>query len=167
MQPNMSVRTAKTADWAAIWPIISDVAAEQMTFAMNARPNEDEMRAEWLIKPPGRVIVACGADGSVLGTANMYANRANQGAHVASGSLMVARSSRGNGVGRAMVEDLIDWAGHSGYRGIQFNAVVQTNHAAVHLYLSEGFRIVGAAPGAFHHPELGSVDLLMMWRDLP
>jgi GNAT superfamily N-acetyltransferase len=133
---------------------------------MDAEPSEGHARSEWMVPPPGRVVVAL-IDEDVVGTANMYANRPNQGVHVASGSIMVAESARGRGVGRALVRDMIGWASDSGYRGIQFNAVVATNRAAVALYDSEGFRVLGAAPGAFVHPELGPVDLLMMWRDLP
>jgi hypothetical protein len=44
--------------------------------------------------------------------------------------------------------------------------VVASNESAVQLYESEGFRIIGAAPGGFLHPALGPVDLLMLWRDV-
>lgn len=162
----MTVREAGFETWSAIWPIIRDVAAEQTTFAMDAEPREADMRSAWMTPAPGRVVVAVTENGDVLGTANMYANRPNQGAHVASGSFMVAAASRGRGVGRALVQDMIVWARAQGFVGIQFNAVVETNRAAVDLYLSAGFRVIGSAPGAFRHPALGRVDLLIMWRDL-
>lgn len=161
-----TVRAATGDDWPAIWPIIQEVAAAQETFAMDAAPEETAMRSAWMSPPPGRVVVAVHASGEIVGTANMYANRPHQGAHVASGSFMVAGEHRGRGVGRALVQDLIDWAHTRGFRGIQFNAVAASNDAAVRLYQSEGFRIVGAAPGAFIHPARGPVDLLIMWRDL-
>lgn len=78
----------------------------------------------------------------------------------------VTAAARGRGAGRATIRDMIDWAGVHGFLGIQFNAVVAINHAAVRLYESEGFRVVGAAPKAFRHPVLDFVDLLIMWRDL-
>ena len=162
----VSVRDAVDEDWAAIWSIIREVAAEETTFAMDAAPREDEARSGWMTQRPGRVVVAVVAGGGILGTANMYPNRPNQGSHVASGSLMVSQAARGRGAGRALVQDMIRWAQRHDYLGIQFNAVVQTNLAAVHLYTSEGFRTVGSAPGAFRHPEHGRVDLLVMWRDL-
>lgn len=163
----LAVRAATCDDWQGIWPIIQEVAAAQETFAMDAAPDESAMRSAWMSVPPGRVVVAVDEGGHVVGTANMYPNRPNQGAHVASGSLMVAAEHRGRGVGRVLVRDMIAWAHAEGFRGIQFNAVVASNAAAVRLYQSEGFRIVGAAPGAFIHPVRGPVDLLIMWRDLP
>ena len=161
------VRPATDADWPLIWPIIQEVAASQETFAMEAAPTEPAMRASWMTRGPGRAVVAVDEERQVLGTANMYANRPNQGSHVASGSLMVAAPARGRGVGRALVRDLIEWTTKHGFRGIQFNAVVASNESAVRLYESEGFRIVGTAPGGFLHPTLGPVDLLILWRDLP
>lgn len=165
--PRVTIREAGSSSWSEIWPIIREVAAEQTTFAMAGEPLEADMRSVWMTLPPGRVVVAMADNGDVLGTANMYANRPNQGAHVASGSLMVAAASRGHGVGRALVRDMIRWAREQGFVAIQFNAVVATNRAALTLYLAEGFRIIGSAPGAFRHPALGRVDLLIMWRDLP
>jgi GNAT superfamily N-acetyltransferase len=106
-------------------------------------------------------------DGEVLGTATMGPNRPGRGSHVATGTFMVAPAARGRGVGRALGEHLVRWAGEQGYRGIQFNAVVETNTAAVALWRSLGFEVVGTVPGAFHHPEHGYVGLHVMHRPLP
>lgn len=133
---------------------------------MDAEPVEADARSNWMTRPPGRTAVAVDANGAVLGTSNMYANRPNQGSHIASGSLMVGPLARGHGVGRALLQDMIQWATGTDFVAIQFNAVVETNTAAVRLYLSEGFRIIGSAPGAFRHPDHGPVNLLIMWRDL-
>lgn len=160
------VRAASDEDWPAIWPVIAEVARAGETFAMDATPDEATARADWMTRPPGRVTVACDADGAILGTANMYANRPAQGSHIASGSIMVDARARGRGVGRALVRDLVEWATRSGFAGIQFNAVVDTNLAAIRLYESEGFTTLGTAPGAFMHPTRGPVGLRIMWRQL-
>ena len=110
--------------------------------------------------------MATGDDGAVLGTANMYANRAGPGAHVASASFMVASAARGRGVGRALVEDALAWARAAGFRGMQFNAVAASNPAAVALYESLGFAVIATIPEAFRHPDEGYVALLVMHRAL-
>lgn len=161
------VREVTDDDWAAIWPIVREVAEAEETFAMEPLPEETDTRVAWMTPPPGRAVVATDSNGTVLGTANMYANRPNQGSHVASGSLMVAAEARGRGIGRALARDMIAWTGARGFVGIQFNAVVATNKSALRLYASEGFRVIGAAPGGFIHPSSGPVDLLVLWRDLP
>jgi L-amino acid N-acyltransferase YncA len=159
------IREAREDDWPQIWPIIHDIVAEQQTFAYDPAMSEDQARRGWLLTAPARVTVAAGED-SVLGTANMYANRPGPGSHVASGSLMVARQARGKGAGRALTTDMISWARQSGFAAIQFNAVVDTNTTAVHLYESLGFVTLGMAPGAFRHPTFGPVGLRIMWLDL-
>jgi GNAT superfamily N-acetyltransferase len=113
-----------------------------------------------------RTTVASAGREAILGTANMYANRAGPGGHVASASFMVASSARGHGIGRALVLDALAWARAAGFRAMQFNAVAATNTAAVALYESLGFSIVGTVPEAFDHPEHGLVGLHVMHRRL-
>ena len=47
---------------------------------------------------------------------------------------------------------------------MQFNLVVSTNEAAVHLWRKLGFEQVGVLPRAFDHARLGLVDALVMYR---
>ncbi len=127
---------------------------------------EDEARSMWVISPPGRTLVA-DSNGQILGTANMYANRPGPGKHIASGSFMVARSARGRGVGRGLVEAALAWAVDSGFAGMQFNAVVEGNLAAKKLYADLGFVTIGTVPGAFNSPTKGRVGLHVLYRPLP
>ncbi|CAM3908732.1 GNAT family N-acetyltransferase [Nocardiopsis gilva] len=96
----------------------------------------------------------------------MYPNQPGPGAHVASASFMVAPGRAGKGVGRALGTHVLDRARADGYRGMQFNAVVETNTRAVGLWRSLGFGIVGTVPGAFQHPEQGDVGLHIMYQRL-
>lgn len=159
------VRDAGPGDWPAIWPIVREVVVAADTFTYDQAMTEAEAEAMWMIGPPGRTTVA-GDRREVVGTANMYANRSGPGAHVASASFMVASAARGRGVGRALVEDALGWARTAGFRAMQFNAVAATNAAAIALYESLGFSIVGTVPEAFDHPERGLVGLHVMHRRL-
>ena len=60
--------------------------------------------------------------------------------------------------------DMLSWAKERGFRGVQFNAVVETNAAAVHLWQSLGFDIIGTVPGAFHHADGSYVGLHVMFH---
>jgi GNAT superfamily N-acetyltransferase len=141
------------------------VAARE-TYVYDPDMTEDEARAIWMIGSPGRTVVASDADDVVLGTANMYANRPGPGSHVASASFMVDPARAGRGVGRALGEHVIEWARAKGFRAIQFNAVVETNEAAVRLWRSLGFEVLATVPEAFEHPRYGYVGLLIMHRFL-
>ncbi|WP_330276232.1 GNAT family N-acetyltransferase [Lentzea sp. NBC_00516] len=158
-----TVREARQDDWPQIWPIIRNVITQQETIPYDPGMSEPDARRTWLLPAPARVVVA---GDQVLGTANMYANRGGPGNHVASGTLMVAEEARGKGVGRALTTDMIDWARRSGFAAVQFNAVADTNTAAIHLYESLGFVTLGTAPRAFRHPVEGLVGLRIMWLDL-
>jgi ribosomal protein S18 acetylase RimI-like enzyme len=79
---------------------------------------------------------------------------------------MVSPAARGRGVGRALGEHVVAWHREQGYRGIQFNAVVETNEAAVRLWRSLGFEVVGTVPGAFRSAAHGYVGLHVMYLPL-
>jgi ribosomal protein S18 acetylase RimI-like enzyme len=102
----------------------------------------------------------------VVGTAKMGPNRPGRGAHVATASFMVHPDHRGLGVGRALAEHALRQATQDGYRSMQFNAVVETNTAAVRLWQSLGFEVIGTVPEAFAHASDGLVGLHVMFRRL-
>ena len=162
----MTIRDARPEDWEAIWPFFHEIVAARETYAYDPDMDEAEGRRMWMIEPPGRTVVAIDSDGTVLGTASMYANRPGPGSHVASASFMVDPRRSGRGTGRALGEHVIEWARQEGFRAIQFNAVVETNAPAVALWRSLGFEVLTSVPEAFNHPKYGYVGLLIMHRFL-
>lgn len=161
----MRIREFAPSDWTQVWPIIQEIVREGDTFALDPSLTAEQAHAFWIKDSPGRTVVAV-ADDEILGTAQMGPNRPGPGEHVATASFMVQMAQRGRGVATALCVDMLDWARCAGYAGVQFNAVVESNHGAVKLYERLGFRIVGTVPGAFRHPELGRVGLHIMYCDL-
>jgi len=159
------VREISADDWPQVYLFFSAIVADGRTYAYPEELSSDQARALWVESPPGRTTVAVDGD-TVLGSAKMGPNRPARGAHVATGSFMVDPTVEGRGVGRALAGDLVDWARNEGYRGIQFNAVVETNERAVHLWQTLGFQIIGTVPGAFRHREYGYVGLHVMYLEL-
>ena len=49
---------------------------------------------------------------------------------------------------------------------MQFNFVVANNARAIATWERAGFDIVGRLPQAFHHPQAGYVDALVMMKRL-
>src|SRR5688500_7677021 len=123
----MKIREAAAADWDAIWPFFREIVTAGETYAYDPGLTYEQAQAMWMSpssSPLARTTVAIDAEGKILGSANMNPNRPGPGAHVASASFMVDAAARGQGVGRALCQDMIDWAARSGFRSIQFNAVV-------------------------------------------
>ena len=163
MTPTRRIRLAVADDWPAIWAIMASVIEAGDTYVWEALGAE-EARAEWM-DGGGEVYVALDTAG-VVGTYLLKPNQPGRGSHVCNAAFMVAGDARGKGVGRAMAEHAIDRAREIGYRGMQFNMVVETNHAAVVLWHRLGFETVGRIPGGFRHPDRGLVDVLIMYRPL-
>lgn len=162
----MVIRDAVEGDIAQIAPIFRTIVAAGETYAYPEGLNDREIAALWLERPPGRCVVAVNDQGTVLGTAKMGPNRPGRGAHIATASFMVDPAAQGQGIGRALGEEVIRWARVQGYHAMQFNAVVETNTAAVHLWQSLGFEILTTVPEAFEHPRFGKVGLHIMYRRL-
>lgn len=162
----VEIRDARGEDWSQIWPFFAETVTAGETYAYPEDLDEDTARPLWMQTPPGRTFVAV-QDGVVVGSAKAGPNRPGRGAHVATGSFMVSPAARGLGAGRALGQHVLAWARENGYRAVQFNAVVETNVAAVALWRSLGFAVVGTAPEAFDSRAHGLVGLHVMHLHLP
>lgn len=158
----MEIREAVAADWPAIWPFLRGIVAAGDTFSWPRDIDEATARTFWMAEPPGRTVVA--VDGAVVGTATMGANHMGPASHIATASFMVDPAHAGRGVGRALGEHVMAWAPANAFRAMQFNAVVETNERAVHLWRSLGMEIVATLKEGFLHPEHGYVGLHIMYR---
>jgi len=160
-----TIRPATDDDWPRIWPFFEATVRAGETYAYPLDLTLETGRELWMADPPGATVVLEDG-GELLGSARMGPNRPGRGDHIGTASFMVAPEARGRGVGRALGEYVVQWHRDQGYRGIQFNAVVETNTAAVELWHSLGFEIVGTVPGAFRSPTHGHVGLHVMYLAL-
>ena len=159
----MLIRAATPEDWPAIWAFMRPIAAAGETFSWDRDISEEDARSYWLRGWPARAVVAVGERGTVLGTAESGPNHGGPGAHIASAGFMVDPAQAGRGVGRALVEHVLEQARADGYRAMVFNAVAETNTRAVKLWQSAGFEILATVPEGFHHPVRGYVGLHVMY----
>jgi L-amino acid N-acyltransferase YncA len=157
------IRDATDEDWPSIGSFFAAIVRAGATYAYPENLSSDEAQALWMAEPPGRTVVAV-SDDRILGSATMGPNRPGRGSHIATASFMVDPEHQGRGAGRALGLHVVSWARASGYLGMQFNAVVETNHAAVHLWQELGFEILGTVPEAFDHREYGYVGLHVMFQ---
>jgi L-amino acid N-acyltransferase YncA len=142
----VEIREATAEDWPRIYPFWSAIVEAGETYAYPEGLSSAGAESLWIEEPPGLTVVAVGSDGEVLGSAKMGPNRPGRGAHL--GNYMV------------------DWARREGYHGIQFNAVVETNAVAMHLWRALGFEVLGTVPEAFEHRTFGRVGLNILYKKL-
>lgn len=155
------IRVMTPEDWPQVWPFWRQIVEARETYAYPLGVTPAQALALWTTPLPGRTVVL-EDDGLVLGSATMGPNRPGVGSHVGTASFMVSAAARGRGVGRALGEHVVEWHREQGFRAIQFNAVVETNTAAVRLWRSLGFTVVGTVPEAFASPAHGLVGLHVM-----
>jgi L-amino acid N-acyltransferase YncA len=161
----VNIREARDDDWPSIFPIFSAIVAAGESYTYPPNLSLDDAKAQWMEGAPSRVIVAVD-EGRIVGSAKAGPNHPGRGAHVATASFMVDPNAQGQGVGRALGLEVIEWARAEGFSAMQFNAVVETNVSAVQLWRSLGFDVLTTVPEAFDSAEHGLVGLHIMYLRL-
>lgn len=147
---------------AAIW---NDVVAAGDSFPGDELLSDEQA---WALFEAQTVSVAATDGEEVVGVYILHPNNIGRCAHIANASYAVRSDKRGCGIGRAMVEDCIERAKACGYRGLQFNAVVSSNTAAIALYIKLEFRVIGTVTGGYRYQDGSYRDTLIMlktWTD--
>ena len=88
-------------------------------------------------------------NGVVLGLYILHPNNIGRCGHLCNASFAVTSRERGNHIGEKLVLDCLNKGKELGFRVLQFNAVVESNIAARHLYERLGFTQLGTIPGGF------------------
>lgn len=97
-----------------------------------------------------RQTVTCVAEdneGHIYGVYILHPNATGRRSHIANASYAVEAQSRGMHIGTSMVKDSLERAAAAGFRILQFNAVVEKNLSARHLYEKLGFKQLGVIEG--------------------
>jgi L-amino acid N-acyltransferase YncA len=160
----MQIRKAETSDAEAIAAIILPIIRDGTTYSLDADMGEAVALAYWMGSDKETFVAV--DEGKIVGTYYMRPNQSGGGRHVCNCGYMTSTAAVGRGTARRMCEHSLAHARSRGYRAMQFNFVVSTNERAIRLWRRMGFEAVGRLPGAFHHPEVGYVDALVMFQTL-
>jgi len=165
--PSLEFEQAGPGRWPEIWEIFRSVVASGDTYPYPPDIAEDTAFDLWMRLDGGREATYVAIqDGVVVATAYVKANSVGLSDHIANAGWMVAPGRQGRGIGRRFANFVIEEASRLGYRGMQFNSVVATNTAAISLWESLGFEIVGTVPDAFRHARAGLTPVHVMFRPL-
>ena len=126
-------------DWPQIWPFFSAIVAAGETYAFPEDLTVETGRGWWMEQPPGHTVVL-EDDGRILGSGQDGSQPARPRRPRRHRVVHGRPRGAGRGVGRALASYVVDWHREHGFAGIQFNAVVETNTAAVHLWQALGLR---------------------------
>lgn len=131
-----SIRPAESADLDSIRVLFREYAAG-LPIDLGYQGFELELAAlpGKYAPPDGQILLAEGAEGHPLGC---VALRPHEGTTCEMKRLYVGESSRGMGLGKALVEAIIDEARRAGYENMVLDTLPDMT-GALHLYRSYGF----------------------------
>ena len=88
-------------------------------------------------------------DGTIAGLYILHPNNVGRCGHICNASYAVSSGVRGQHIGEKLVLDCLEQGALHGFKVLQFNAVVESNVHARHLYERLGFVRLGTIPGGF------------------
>lgn len=159
----MLLRPAALADAEAIRAIYNvEVETSTVTFDLVARTPEAQRR--WLAERSGaHAVVVAEVDGTVVGYGSLspWRDRPAYSTSVED-SVYVHRDHHGQGIGRAILDELVERAQAHGFHAV-FARIVGGHEASIGLHAAAGFEVVG------HEREVGRkfgrwLDVIVMER---
>lgn len=157
--PEITVRRVGPQDWKVLRELrlsalIDAPAAFESTYEGEQGRPEEQWR-QWLTRPTGTMVVAW-LDGEPAGLAGGYVEAAG---HVELVSMWVRPEARGQGVGSALVDEVVQWARERDVPDVRL-WVTRGNDVAEQLYARHGFVRTGTVqslpPG---HPGVEEIGM--------
>lgn len=164
-EPATAIRPVSPGDREGLLQIARELVRSADTYAFDPGIDDESLWSYWSPRLPAHGFVA-EVSGGVAGMFVLRPNHPGPGSHVANASYAVRADVRGLGLGRRMGEASLELARELGYRAMQFNIVVGSNRAALALWRSLGFRIVGTIPDGFRLPDGSFVRHHILFREL-
>ena len=144
----MIVRAYDKGDLDAMIQIWNEVVEEGVAFPQEEFLN-DITGAEFFASQTYTAVAEDEISHVVHGLYILHPNNIGRCGHIGNASYAVRSKSRGRHIGEKLVRDCLHQAKRHGFTVIQFNAVVESNIHARHLYERLGFIPLGVIPKGF------------------
>lgn len=142
----MIIRAFEEKDIPAMISIWNEIVEEGIAFPQEDTLNEDTGKAFFESQSYTGVAED---DGRIVGLYILHPNNIGRCGHICNASYAVDSRVRGLHIGEKLVLDCMEQGAKLGYKVLQFNAVVESNTHARHLYERLGFKQLGTIPGGF------------------
>ena len=142
----MIIREYTNGDLPAMIRIWNEVVEDGIAFPQE-EPLDTESGAAFFA---GQSYTGVAEDnGEIYGLYILHPNNVGRCGHICNASYAVSSESRGKHIGEQLVKDCLTKGKELGFRVLQFNAVVESNVHARHLYERLGFTQLGVIPRGF------------------
>ena len=105
-------------------------------------------------------------DNEIYGLYILHPNNVGRCGHICNASYAVSSNMRGKHIGEKLVLDCLQQAKEHGFKILQFNAVVESNVHARHLYERLGFVQLGVIPKGFRMKDGHFENICPYYREL-
>ncbi|MDO5581351.1 MAG: GNAT family N-acetyltransferase [Planctomycetia bacterium] len=157
------IREYRADDLAAMISIWNEIVEEGIAFPQD-HPLDLDGAARFFQSQSFTGVAEFG--GQIAGLYILHPNNVGRCAHLANASFAVSSLLRGKKVGESLVLHSLCKGKELGFRVLQFNAVVKTNTAAIHLYEKLGFTRLGTIPGGFRMKNGSFEDIIPFYIEL-
>ena len=125
-----------------------------------------EQEKKWIrnsLDNPDSLILVVAMDKKIIGLLDFFPKPKRKNAHTGEFGVSIRADFRGMGIGRLLVNALIEWAKDNRHIEKVFLNVMATNHRAIELYKKLGFLEEGRHIRAIKQLNGGYVDIIQMY----
>lgn len=144
----MIVRAYEKRDLKSMIRIWNEVVKEGVAFPQEELLN-DITGAEFFASQTYTAVAEDENSRTIHGLYILHPNNVGRCGHICNASYAVSSESRGRHIGEKLVSDCLIQAKKHAFKILQFNAVVENNTHARHLYERLGFIRLGTIPNGF------------------
>ena len=159
----MQIRKYRETDLPEMTAIWNEVVEDGIAF-----PQEECLTAE-----TGRAFFAAQSyigvaeeDGRIVGLYILHPNNVGRCGHICNSSYAVSSKCRGRHIGEKLVLDCLARAKAHGFGVLQFDAVVEGNVHARHLYERLGFTQLGTIPRGFRMKDGSFANICPYFKEI-
>ena len=145
---NIIIRQYKESDLSEMIKIWNEVVEDGIAFPQEETLN-DESGKEFFESQSYCGVAVDTDDNKIYGLYILHPNNVGRCGHICNASYAVKSASRGLHIGEKLVSDCLVQGKKHGFGILQFNAVVESNIHARHLYERLGFVQLGTIPNGF------------------
>ncbi len=159
----MEIRAYRESDVPEMVRVWNEVVEEGVAFPQLEPLDEESGKAFFAAQ------THCGVaedDGKIVGMYILHPNNVGRCGHIANASYAVDSTCRGKHIGEQLVRDCLAQAKEHGFKILQFNAVVENNIHARHLYERLGFVQLGTIPGGFKMKDGSYQNICLYYYEL-
>ncbi|MDP1421727.1 GNAT family protein [Peribacillus simplex] len=166
---NYIIRTGELEDAEAVLDVQNSVISEGEYFItiseeFNKTPEQQRDWIRRLLENERETIIVAAINGEVIGWIGFQSENRKRMSHKGSFGIMIRKNFRGMGIGKDLVQALLDWAEANPLIEKVSLGVFSTNHRAIALYKSMGFVEEGRKIKEFKMSEREYVDDIIMYK---